>query len=138
MTFAVTSHLNFCGEARDVLVFYGRAFGAEPVLVSYAMAGQGDAGRAPDDIVWGEVASADGIRVMAYDVQADRAFDAGANAFYVSLRGTTADEVQARWGALAEGAEILQPLGPSAWSPLYGMLRDRFGITWIIDVAPSS
>ncbi|RZK89178.1 MAG: VOC family protein, partial [Methylobacterium sp.] len=35
---------------------------------------------------------------------------------------------------LRAGASILQPLGASAWSPLYGMLTDRFGVTWVLDV----
>ena len=36
--------------------------------------------------------------------------------------------------ALSDGATVLQPLGPSRWGALYGMLKDRFGITWIVDV----
>ena len=35
----------------------------------------------------------------------------------------------------ADGAEIRQPLGPSAWSPLAGQLRDRFGVVWALDSA---
>jgi PhnB protein len=27
------------------------------------------------------------------------------------------------------------PLAPAGWSPLYGMLRDRFGVVWVLDVA---
>jgi PhnB protein len=36
---------------------------------------------------------------------------------------------------LSEGAEIRQPLAPSAWAPLAGQLRDRFGVVWQLDVA---
>jgi PhnB protein len=35
---------------------------------------------------------------------------------------------------LADGATILQPMGPSPWSPAYGMLTDRFGVTRNFDV----
>ena len=35
---------------------------------------------------------------------------------------------------LVAGATVIQPIGPSGWSPLYGMLRDRFGVTWVLDV----
>lgn len=75
---------------------------------------------------------------MAFDVQKWRDYDAGMNAFFVSLRGSSANEVQKRWSALAKKATILQPIGPSPWSALYGMLTDRFGVTWIVDVEPGS
>ncbi|WP_123732629.1 hypothetical protein [Rathayibacter sp. PhB152] len=42
-----------------------------------------------------------------------------------------------RWGtalAESEGAVVHVPFGPSVFSPLYGELTDRFGVTWIIDV----
>ncbi len=28
-------------------------------------------------------------------------------------------------------------LGPAGFSPLYGMVTDRFGVTWVLDVAAS-
>ena len=37
--------------------------------------------------------------------------------------------------AIADGATILQPIGPSQWAPLCGMLKDRFGVTWVLDIA---
>ncbi|MFI0791368.1 hypothetical protein ACH4OY_01505 [Micromonospora rubida] len=32
-------------------------------------------------------------------------------------------------------ARVIQDLGPAGWAPLYGMLKDRFGVTWVLDVA---
>ena len=55
--------------------------------------------------------------------------------FFVSVRGNGLDEVRACWEKLAEGASIVEPLAASAWSPGFGMLTDRFGVTWSIDVA---
>ncbi|MER7442827.1 hypothetical protein [Micromonospora avicenniae] len=55
--------------------------------------------------------------------------------FFVSVRGETADEVSALWDKLADGAEIIEKFGPSQWAPGFGMLTDRFGVTWILDVA---
>ena len=138
MTLAVTPHLNFAGQARDALEFYARVFGGEPIIMTYSAMGQGERATSPEDVIWGQVASDDGFRIMAYDVQADRDYDAGTNAFFVSVRGTSVDEVQARWAALAEGATILQPIGPAPWSPAYGMLTDGFGVTWVLDVAPDA
>lgn len=136
MTLAVTIHLNFRGQARAALDFYKQVFGGEQTLMTYAAMGQPELAGSPDHIIWGQVVAGDGFRIMAFDVRAGQEYDAGTNAFYVSLRGSSAKEVQQRWSALTEGATIQQPIGPSAWSPLYGMLTDRFGIIWVVDVDP--
>jgi PhnB protein len=136
MTFTVTAHLNFRGQARAALDFYKSVFGGEQTLMTYDAMGQAAIAEAPNHIMWGQVVSQDGFSIMAFDVQAGRPYDAGKNAFFISLRGSSANEVQKRWSALADGATILQPIGPSAWSSLYGMLTDRFGVTWVVDVEP--
>lgn len=137
MTVQVTTHLNFDGQAREALAFYATVFGGEPTLVTYGeLAGVTDPVQARR-IIWGQVASETGFRIMAYDVQPERPWHPGENAFYVSLRGSSQDEVTAHWNGLSAGATVLQPLGPSPWSPLYGMLKDRFGVTWVIDLAAS-
>ena len=138
MTLAVTPHLNFAGQARTALDFYAQVFGGELTVMTYGAMGQAQHANSPDEVIWGQVANDDGFRIMAYDVQAGRDYDAGTNAFFVSVRGTSSEEVRARWDALAEGATILQPIGPAPWSAAYGMLTDRFGITWIVDVAPGA
>lgn len=136
MTLTVTPHLNFRGQARAALDFYKEVFGGEKTLMTYAAMGQPQLAVAPDQIIWGQVVAEDGFHIMAFDVRAGQDHDAGNNAFYVSLRGSSVDEIQQRWTALSDGATIQQPIGPSAWSPLYGMLTDQFGVVWIVDVDP--
>lgn len=138
MGFTVTTHLNFNGQARAALDFYKAVFEGQQTILTYDAMGHPEIAAAPDQVMWGQVATDDGFRIMAFDVQAGRPYDVGRNAFFVSLRGSSAGEVQKRWSALAEGATILHPIGPSAWSPLYGMLTDRFGVTWIVDVEPGA
>jgi len=159
MTITTTTHLNFrSGEAREALDFYASVFDGEATAATY-----GDFGmpaELPDarKVVFGQVTSADGFRLMAYDVpvpaaQADGRTAADAQApksaptrrengvtiteqpFFVSVRGTSLDEVSRYWERLTVGATIIEPLAPSAWSAGFGMLTDRFGVTWILDVA---
>jgi PhnB protein len=87
--------------------------------------------------------------VMAYDVpaQAQAASTAAGTTrrengvtlttepFFLSVRGETAEEVGVLWEKLAAGATVVEPYGPAQWSPAFGMLTDRFGVTWILDVA---
>ncbi len=131
MTIETTTHLNFRGDARAALELYQRVFGGDLVIATHADAGGTD----PDLVAWGQVSAPAGFRVMAFDVWEHLPWDQGAHAFYVAVRGTDADEMRGYWERLAAGSTVLHELGPSAWSPLYGQLTDRFGVTWVLDLA---
>jgi PhnB protein len=135
MSVQTTTHLNFQGQARAALAFYQDVVQGHAMLFSYADAGGAHDPADADRIVWGQVAAENGFRVMAYDVPAGKQWDPGTNAFFVSLRCATPREAAALWERLADGAHIEHALAPSPWSPLYGMLKDRFGVTWVVDVA---
>jgi len=134
MTITTTTHLNFRGSARAALEFYQSVFGGDLVAITYADAHSVTAPDEAQQIMWGQVASADGFRVMAYDVPAHTSYDPGTIPVFVSVRGADAEEITRYWEKLAEGSAIVVPLGQAAWAPLYGMLKDRFGVTWVLDV----
>ncbi|MEU6291228.1 VOC family protein [Streptomyces sp. NPDC127168] len=137
MSVGAVTHLNFRGDARAALTFYASAFGGDVAVVTYKDAGSVQDPAEADQVMWGQVSTADGPCVMAYDVPSGLPWNQGENAFFVSLRGDGpdgADEIGAYWEKLAEGATVLRPLAPAEWAPLYGMLRDRFGVTWVLDV----
>ena len=54
-----------------------------------------------------------------------------------SLSITAADETDARrkFEAMADGGEVTMPLGKTFWSPLFGMVTDRYGVGWMVMVA---
>jgi PhnB protein len=135
MTVSVTNHLNFRGDARAALEFYHSVFGGEIAVVTYQDAQSVQDPAEAGQVMWGQVAAKNGFRVMAYDVPSRMPWDPGTNPFFVSVRGDSAAEIAALWEKLAEGATVAQPLAPSGWAPLYGMLKDRFGVTWVMDVA---
>ena len=136
MTLTTTTHLNFDGDARSALEFYSHVFGGELVLVTYAMAHSADQVDDPERIIFGEVSSEAGFRVMAYDVQHGREYAPGRHPFYVSVRASADAEAEAIWQRLVDGATVITPFGPSQWSSGYGMATDKFGVTWFVDVAP--
>jgi PhnB protein len=135
MTLTATTHLNFRGNARAALQFYQAAFGGALTVVTYQDAGQPEPVAEAHQIMWGQVATPGGLRIMAFDVPANRPFHPGENAFYITVGSSTAAELTGPWDKLGAGATILQALAPAPWSPLYGMLKDRFGITWVFSVA---
>jgi PhnB protein len=134
MTVKTVTHLNFRGDARAALTFYQAVFGGERTVVTYKDFGKNLDASDADQVIWGQVVSESGFRVMAFDVPSHQSWNPGEIPFYVSVRGDTADEISGYWDRLSAGGTIVQPIGPAPWSPLYGMVKDRFGVTWILDV----
>ena len=134
MPVTVTTHLNFRGDARAALAFYRAAFGGHVAIVTYQDAANVTATSEANQVMWGQLAADNGLRLMAYDVPAHTPYHPGENAFFIALESQAADDIRAHWASLSDGATNAQALAPSPWSPLYGMLKDRFGVTWVLSV----
>lgn len=135
MSLHTTTHLNFRGDARHALNLYRSVFGGDLVAVTYADAHSVADPAEADQVMWGQVTAPNGFRVMAYDVPGSRPWDRGQDPFYVSVRGDDPEELKRYWDGLTEGATVTVELAPAPWAPLCGMLTDRFGVTWVLDVA---
>ncbi|MFG1803897.1 VOC family protein [Micromonospora carbonacea] len=148
MAISTITHLNFRGDARAALEFYQSVFGGHLTVVAYGDFGMPKGLPDADKVVFGQVTADNGFRIMAYDVPGgapavaaptvttrDNGMTLTGERFFVSVRGDSADEVGALWDRLADGAQVVEEFGPSPWAPGFGMLTDRFGVTWILDVA---
>ena len=72
--------------------------------------------------------------VMASDgCSADKASFHG---FSLSLSVPSEKEADRVFAALADGGQVRLPLTKTFFSPRFGMLEDRFGVGWMIGVAP--
>jgi PhnB protein len=135
MSVKATAHINFRGDARAALEFYQGVFGGQMTVVTFADAHNVSEPSEANQVMWGEVVAPNGFHVMAYDVPSKLAYEQGTNSFFFSIRGETAEEITELWEKLSVGSIIKAPLAPSGWTPAYGMLQDRFGVTWVLDVA---
>ncbi|MGW6929873.1 VOC family protein [Lentzea sp. NPDC054927] len=149
MSLNAVPHLNFRGQAREALEFYRSVFGGQLAVVTYGDFGMPAEVPGARNVVFGEVVADNGFRVMAYDVPgADEPIATGEpttrreqgttiteEPFFLSVRGESVDEVAPIWDGLADGATVIEKFGPAQWAPAFGMLADRFGVTWIVDVA---
>ncbi len=134
MTVSSVTHLNFRGDARTALEFYRSVFGGDLMIVTYEDAGNAQEPSEGKQVMWGQVAGTNGFRVMAYDVPSSRPWSRGDDPFFISLRGDEAEEITDLWEKLSKGSTVVVPLAPAQWAPLYGMLKDPFGVTWVVDV----
>lgn len=149
MSITTVPHLNFRGQARAALEHYHAVFGGQLLVTTYGDVGAPAEAPGADRVVFGQVIAENGFRIMAYDIPGEDRLvgtpttrrENGATLtdepFFVSVRGDGVEEVGALWKGLAAGATVVEEYGPSAWAPASGMLTDRFGVTWILDVAPN-
>ncbi|MEV6630314.1 VOC family protein [Actinoplanes sp. NPDC051470] len=149
MSITTTTHLNFRGNAREALEFYQSVFGGQIMVIAYGDFGLPQDAPDADKVVWGQVAADNGFRVMAYDVPGqagpapapasptsrENGVTLTGSPFFLSVRGDSVEEVGGYWEKLAKDATIVEPYGPARWAPAFGLLTDRFGVTWILDVA---
>jgi len=127
-------YLHFKGNCREVLDFYGKVFNASPgQTFTY-----GDAPANPNHPLpegYGEKimhTSMDigGSKVMFADVPLDTPDDR----VTLVANTTNADEAKRIWDELSEGGTILMPLEKSYFNEAFGMLIDKYGVTWNVAV----
>jgi PhnB protein len=148
MSIQATTHLNFRGDARKALEFYQSVFGGHLAVNTYADFGMPADGPGADNVVFGLVAADNGFRIMGYDIpgRTEGSIAGGGSTYrqnnttvtdqavFVSVGSDSFDELQDYWGKLSVGAAIVEPFAASAWSAGFGMLTDRFGVTWSVSV----
>jgi PhnB protein len=152
MSIQTTTHLNFRGDARQALEFYQSVFGGDVVIKTYGDFGMPAQAPGADKVVFGLLAAESGFRLMAYDIpgrteggiaspgtaRRENGMTITDQSLFVSISVEGLEELQRRWDALAVGATVVEPFAASAWSPGFGMLTDRFGVTWTASVTASS
>jgi PhnB protein len=131
-------YLFFEGRADEALAFYTKAFNTKvDQLMRYKEApDKPPPGMLPpgsDDKVMHASFKVGGTDVMLSDGNCSGKPNFGG----FSLAVDTSDEASARriFDALADGGQVTMPLGKTFWSPLFGMLTDRYGVGWMVMVA---
>ncbi len=131
----VEAYLFFEGRCEEAIEFYRRSLGAEVTMLMRFK-------ESPDPGMClpgaGEKVMHANLRIGETNVMVSDGRCEGPPAFQgFSLSISLADEAEAArlFAALSEGGKVLMPLSKTFWSPLFGMVADRFGVSWMINVA---
>lgn len=135
----VQPYLFFDGRADEAIAFYRKALGAEVTMLMRYKDSPDSGKGCPDGTVppGDKVMHADlrigEARVLLSDGRCEGkpAFDGFSLAITVN---TEADAVRT-FNALADGGNVIMPLDKTFFSPKFGMVADRFGVTWVILVS---
>lgn len=134
MASTLNPYLNFRGTAREAMEFYRDVFGGELTVSTFAEMGGPPEGGDPDGIMHGQLTTPAGLTLMGADVPAPIPFEPG-NGISVSLSGDDEVELRGYWDKLSGGASITEPLAQAPWGDHFGMLTDRFGIAWLVNIS---
>lgn len=134
----VQPYLSFDGRCEEAIAFYGRTLGAKVEMMlrwKDAPAGACPEGMPtpPADKVMHAAIRIGDTMMLASDgrSQGQPKFEG------FSLSATAKDEAEAErvFNALADGGQVQLPLGKTFFSPAFGMVADRFGVSWMVYVA---
>ncbi len=137
MSVTLNPYLGFRDQAKDALAFYHGVFGGELKTMTFAEGGMAQDPVDADKVMHGQIEAPGGIVLMASDSPASMPAPTESN-ISVSLSGDDEDRLTGWWNALSEGATVIEPLTKAPWGDTFGMLTDRFGVTWLVNVSGAS
>jgi PhnB protein len=130
----VQPYLNFYGRCEEALEFYRQKLGAETLfLMRFKESPEAEKTPAEwlDKVLHTTFRIGDS-QLMASDGMCN---NTGAHQGYsLSLDPTNVEEGKRLFDALADGGSVTMPYGPTFWAQGFGMLTDRFGVHWMINV----
>jgi PhnB protein len=126
-------YINFAGQARSAIEFYHSIFGGNLSMVSYKDGGTPHAPADADKIMHAMLVADNGMMLMAADSPPEIPHTPGNN-ISISLSGENGEELTAYWKKLSSGATIGMPLDKAPWGDTFGMLTDKFGIGWMVNI----
>jgi PhnB protein len=134
----VHPYLFFDGRCEEAIEFYRAKLGAEvTMLVRFKDVGESQADMIPpgaeNKVMHGRFRIGD-TAVMVSDglCQGNPNFEG----FCLSVTASSTADAEFMFAALSDGGTVTMPLSKTFFSPRYGMVSDRFGVSWMVYVEP--
>jgi len=137
MTAKLNSYINFNGNAKEAAEFYKTVFGGEVFMDTFGKysdsmpVDEADKDKVMHAFLKGE----NGIELMMSDAPTGMSHDSGSQ-ITLALNGDDETTLRGYWDKLAEGGAVTVPMDKSPWGDMFGMVTDKFGINWMVDIGP--
>lgn len=136
MSTKLNPYIMFPGTAREAMTFYESVFGGKLDVMTF-----GDAGAEgvpdPQQVMHAQLETATGFTLMASDTPPGGEYQPGGS-MSVSLSGDESDELRRYWDALSGDGTVTVPFEKQMWGDEFGACIDRFGVSWMVNVAGAS
>lgn len=129
-------YLGFRDTARQAMEFYRSVFGGELTVSTFGDFHASDDPAEQDKVMHSQLETPGGLVLMAADTPNRMPYTPG-DTFSVSLSGGAHADAELRgyWEKLVDGGTVLEPLAVAPWGDAFGMVKDRFGTTWLVNIA---
>lgn len=133
----VQPYLMFDGRCEEALEFYRKALGAkvEALLRFKDSPDPQMCAAAPGDKVMHACLRIGDTAVMASDGQCQG--QARFQGFSLSITAEDDEDAGRRFNALADGGQVQMPLGKTFFASSFGVVADRFGVSWMVIAGPA-
>lgn len=130
----VLANIDFDGDCREAFTTYARILGGKVrAMISHRDMPE-MSGSVPEDRkdrilhAWIDIGDQ---ALMGQDMQEF----SGRKGMSVTVAADTLEDARRFFDELVDGGTAVIPFGPQPWSKGFGLLADRFGVTWVVDTA---
>jgi PhnB protein len=116
--------------------FYQSVFGGDLNVNTFADLGGQVADDEKDLVMHSQLEAGNGIVLMGADTPSHMEYAEGRNGS-ISLSGDDEATLRRYWDGLSAGGGISVPLDKAPWGDTFGMCTDRFGVSWLVNIAGS-
>lgn len=127
-------YIGFNGNTKEAMEFYKTIFGGNLTMTTFKEGGMPVESADESKIMHAMLISEDGLTLMASDTPPGMPYTPGNN-ISISLSGDNEQELRGYWEKLSTNATIVMPFEKAPWGDIFGMLTDKFGIQWMVNVA---
>lgn len=125
-------YLSFRDNAREAMTFYQTVFGGKLDVMTFDQMAHDPSEK--DNVMHAMLEAPNGMVLMGSDTPKSMPHSSG-SAISVSLSGDDEALLRGYWDKLSQGAQIAVPLEKAPWGDSFGMLTDRFGTPWMVNIA---
>jgi len=134
MNSKLNPYISFNGNAKEAVEFYKGVFGGQLTTSTFKEGGAPVGPEDADKIMHAQLIADNGMTLMVSDTPPGMPYNAGTN-ISVSLSGDNETELKGYWDKLSQGAKISVAMDKAPWGDTFGMLTDKFGIGWLVNIA---
>jgi PhnB protein len=134
MSTRLNPYLSFRDNAREAMDFYHSIFGGELTQSTFEEYHASEDPTEQNKIMHSQLITDDGLAIMAADTPNSMEYESGNN-YSVSLSGDDEGELRGYWDKLSDGGAVTMPLEKAAWGDSFGMCVDRYGVSWMVNIA---
>jgi PhnB protein len=134
MPSTLNPYLNFRDQSREAMEFYKTVFGGKLDISTFSDYNASPDPSEGDKVMHAVLTAENGIIFMAADTPNSMEYKPGTN-FSMSLSGENEDELRGYFDKLAAGGAVTMPLEKAPWGDTFGMLQDKFGVSWLVNLS---